>query len=134
MERYVQALDALGDDPETLLPVMQARDRVEAVRKTARPLSTAQARRLIALDERLRERGAHLWSKDLPVWRQTLCPPAAAWWWLLDQQVAEREKEQDLPWILLTGLLVLLTTTLTVEILKRLWDGAPDSVSIFGTL
>lgn len=134
LEEYAQALGALGDGPRGLLPVLQARDRVEATRKEAQPLPTDQARHLIALDERLRERGSRLRMKELPAWRRTLRPPSAAWWWFLDQAVEEREKKRDLPWALLTGLLVLLTTTLTTEVLKRFWAGAPDIVSVFGTL
>jgi tetratricopeptide (TPR) repeat protein len=72
--------------------------------------------------------------ESLPGWRQTFHPPDTHWWWFLDQKAEEREQRNDLPWVLLTGTLLLLTATLTAEILRRLWDGAPDFVSILGTL
>jgi tetratricopeptide (TPR) repeat protein len=141
LERYAQALDALedarsGTGTRELLTVLQARDRVEAAREVARPITADQARCLIDLDERLRKRGTHLRLEELPVWRQSLRPPEAAWWWSLDREVEEQEKKRDMPWtwVALTGLLVLLTLTLTAEVLKRLWSGAPDAFSVLGTL
>ena len=130
LENYQQVLEALGGDPKRLLPILLARDQVGAVRKQVSALSVEQTRRLIALDERLCRQVARMSLDNLSTWRQTLRPPESAWWWFLDRKAEER----DLPWVLLTGTLLLLTTTLTIEILKRLWDSAPDFVSIFGTL
>ena len=134
LEDYRQTLDALGDNSQTLLPVLLARDQAEAALGETKPLPVDSARQLVGLDGQLRQRVAEPALESLPDWRRTFHPPDTHWWWLLDQETEEREKKNDLPWVLLTGTLLLLTATLTAEILKRLWDGAPDFVSIFGTL
>lgn len=140
LEGYHQALDSLADDPQTLLPVLLARDQVEDVLGKARPLPVEGARQLLDLDGQLRHKVTAPTLKPtaavgaLSTWRQTFHPSNARWWWFLDQKTEEWEKEQDLVWVLLTGTLLLLTATLTVEILKRLWAGAPDLVSVFASL
>jgi tetratricopeptide (TPR) repeat protein len=134
LAQYAKALDALSKDPQVLLTTLQARDRVETTRKEEQPLPAEQAQRLLELDTRLRERATELALDALPDWRQTFAPPETAWWWRMDERVAKREQQNDLPWVLLTGTFTLLTAALTTEILTRLWDGAPDVVSVFGSL
>jgi tetratricopeptide (TPR) repeat protein len=134
LERYQQALDALTDDPQTLLPALLARDRVEAAQQKAQPPPGEQIQQIVILDGRLRQQAAKRSLADLPGWRQTLRPSNAAWWWFLDQEAEERDDKNDLPWVLVTGTLLTLIAPLAIEIVKRLWDGAPDSTSIFGTL
>jgi tetratricopeptide (TPR) repeat protein len=134
LEDYRQTLDALGDNSQTLLSVLLTRDRVKVALGQTRPLPVDSARQLVGLDGQLRQRVAEPALESLPGWRQTFHPPDTHWWWFLDQKAEEREQRNDLPWVLLTGTLLLLTATLTAEILRRLWDGAPDFVSIFGTL
>lgn len=134
LDDYHQALDALGDDPQTLLPVLLARDCVEAAWQQTQPPPAGQVQQFIALDKRLRKRTARFPLDDLPTWRQTISPPASAWWWFLDQQIAAWEKKKDLFWILLTGTLILITASLATDVLTRFWDGAPDTISVFGSL
>jgi tetratricopeptide (TPR) repeat protein len=134
MEKYAQALDTLNDDPQTLFPVLLARDQVEETLGKARPLPVESARQLVDLDGKLRQGVAEPALKTLSDWRQTLHPPNAHWWWFLDQKAEEREKKNDLPWVLLTGTLVLLTVTLATEMFKRLLVGAPDALSTAGAL
>lgn len=134
LKAYAEALEKLTADANTLLPVLFARDAVEVAYQKAKPLAPALAQRLITLDTQLRKTAGRYSLAMLPDWRQTLGPPASAWWWMLDQAIQEREQQNDLPWVLLTGTFVLLSASLTADVLKRLWDGAPDFVSIFGTL
>jgi Tfp pilus assembly protein PilF len=134
MGKYQQALDALSDDFPTLLPVLLARDSVEAVRQKALSPPVDHAQRLIALDRQLTKQVEHLALKDLAVWRQTFAPSQGHWWWFLDQGLAEREEEKDLIWVLLTGTLTMVTLALATDIVRRLWDGAPDTLSVLGTL
>jgi tetratricopeptide (TPR) repeat protein len=134
LQECQQALDALSDDPQTLLPVLLARDQVETALGQTQPLPLKDARHLVDLDDKLRRGVSPPAMKELPAWRQTFGAPDARWWWFLDQKAEAREKENDLPWVLLSGTFVLLTASLTAEILTRLWDGAPDLISIFGTL
>jgi tetratricopeptide (TPR) repeat protein len=134
LEEYRQALEALGTDPHTLLAILLSRDRAEATWQQTQPPPTDQAGQLLALDKRLRKQTADLSLDELPTWRQTLRPPDAHWWWFLDQRAKEREEEKDLPWVLLTGTFMMVTLSLATDIVKRLWDGAPDTLSVFGTL
>lgn len=135
LDAYAQALDGLRDgEAHGLLPVLLARDGVAAAQAGASPLAPPQARRLIELDARLRERAARMPLDALVDWRQTLAPPPSAWWWRLDEPAAAREQQRDLLWVILTGTFTLLTAALATEILTRLWDGAPDTLSVFGSL
>jgi len=134
LEDYQQALDALHDDHQTLLPALLARDQVEAAQQQVRSPSPGQVKLLIALDERLCKQVAALALDDMPVWRRTLRPPDTHWWWFLDQEAQKREEEKDLPWVLLTGTFMVFTLSLAIDIIKRLWDGAPDALSVLGTL
>lgn len=131
LEHYQQALDELKGGAGKLLPVLLARDQVESALAQTRAIAAGQVQQLVALDGQLRQQAQSL-PADLSKWRSVVHPPNTAWWWYLDQE--EREKENDLPWILLTGTLLTLTVPLTLEIVKRLWDGAPDRLSVFGTL
>lgn len=135
MDTYAQALDALRDgEDHALLHVLLARDGVNGARSDTAALSPSQAQRLLELDTRLRKLAPSSSVSDLPDWRQTFDPPDSAWWWRLDERVAIQEEQKDLPWVLLTGTFTLLTAALTTEILTRLWDGAPDTLSVFGSL
>jgi tetratricopeptide (TPR) repeat protein len=127
--RYEQAIiDAQRHGTPDLLPALLARDAVEAVRREHPPLTQDQAQHLVALDDQLQQlAGAHLRAK-LPAWRQSLQPPAEAWWWWLDQR-------DDLPWLVLaTVLVMLMTIPVAYDIIKRVWDGATATVSIYGSL
>lgn len=135
MDTYAQALDALRDgEAHALLSVLLARDAVGAARRETATLSTDQAKRLLELDTRLRKLATEISLSELSDWRQTFDPPGSAWWWRLDERVATQEEQKDLPWVLLTGTFTLLTAALTTEILPRLWDGAPDIISILGSI
>jgi len=130
LDAYRQALETLNGEPPTWLSVLLARDRVEAARQKSPESSPETVRQLLDLDAQLLQRVTDLPEDTLTSWRRTLRPPESHWWWY-----PEREREQsDLPWILLAGTLTTLTLPLAVEIIRRLWDGAPDTVSVLGTL
>lgn len=134
MEKYAQAMDTLNDDPQTLFPVLLARDQVEETLGKTRPLPVDSVRKLLDLDGQLRQSVTEPAMEALSDWRQTLHPPNVHWWWFFDQEAEKREEKSDLPWLLLTGTLLAVTAPLALEILKRLLVGAPDSFSIFGAL
>jgi tetratricopeptide (TPR) repeat protein len=141
LDEYRQALDMLNDDAQTLLAILLTRDRVAVALQETKSRSIEQVQHALELDLQLDQQTDHRDLSDLSAWRQTLQPPETAWWWFLDQrskaqkkEAETKEKENDLPWILLTGTFLLLTGTLAIEIIRRLWAGAPDTISIFGTL
>jgi tetratricopeptide (TPR) repeat protein len=134
LEQYQQALERLSDSPQALLPVLLTRDRVETALKEAKPPSVAQVRQLVSLDQRLRREAGRPALVHLSDWRRTLQPPGESWWWHLDEAAKKREAEKDLPWELVTGLFLVLTIPLATDIIRRLWDGSPDTVSVVGTL
>jgi tetratricopeptide (TPR) repeat protein len=135
LDIYSQALDDLHDDSlQALLPVLLARDAVFAAYSKTATLSSIQAKRLLDLDTRLREVAAHIRLTTLRDYRQSLAPPREAWWWHLDEEIPACEERDDLLLVLLTGTFTLLAAALTTEILSRLWDGAPDTFSVFGSL
>lgn len=131
---YTEALETVTPDPLTLLPVFLARDAVEAARQAANSLQVEHAQQLVMLDTRLQDQTARRPLDKLAAWRQTFAPPAAAWWWHLDTLHVSKTENRNLLWILLTGTFIVLTAAMTAQILPRLWDGAPDLVSVFGSL
>lgn len=140
VEQYQASLTQLTPEPQSLLAVLLARSEVEIARRQAAAPTAVQVQQLVALDAQLRQVSSDQ-LESLPAWRHTLSPPEAAWWWYLDkeaqarqQEIEQREQENDLIWILLTGTLLLFTSTLTLEIIKRLWADAPDMSAILGTL
>ena len=134
LTHYRQMLAALDAEPQTLLAVLLARDRVAVALPCSRALAAAQVKELVALDGQLRRCLETDLPQELSQWRTAMHPDAAAWWWVVDQKTAVQEKQNDLPWVLLTGILWMLTVPLALEIIKRLWDGAPDMLSVLGTL
>lgn len=138
LARYTHALARLQTDPDELLAVLLARDDVAAALADGAPLSVVQARQIAALDEELRQCD---YPPDLAAWRASFAPPDTAWWWYLDAEARaqadaqeEQERRSDLPWMILASVLVTLTIPLALDIIRRLWDGAPDTVSLAGTL
>lgn len=134
IKQYEKALDDFKKNGHSLLDVLIARDQIQSVLRLNKPYGPDQLQRLIKLDGRLREQIADKPLQDLANLRQTLCPSDKAWWWFLDQKAEKLEKGKELPWVLLAGTFLLFTVTLSTEIVRRFWDGAPDLYSIFGTL
>ncbi len=136
IEHYEEALQQLTLQPDSFLTVLLARDSVAqgAIR------NGAQVQQVTTLDTQFQQAGA-AYLKHLPNWRRAVGPPSAAWWWYLDEAADNqrkkeetREQEKDVPWVIVTGVLMLLTTTLAVDLIRRLWTEAPDTLAIFGTL
>lgn len=100
------------------------------------PAPDDPSNQLVALDERLRTLAFHQFKAlaSLPDWRASLNIPSAAWWWLLDQQFEATEHDGDFLWYLGAGLCTMVSLTVSIEIIKRLWSQAPDVIAIFGTL
>lgn len=92
--------------------------------------------RLVSLDGRLRTLAFRRFRAlaELPNWRRSFSPPATAWWWHLDQQLETTEHERDFIWYFGAGLCTMISLTVSLEIIKRLWSHAPDVIAIFGTL
>jgi tetratricopeptide (TPR) repeat protein len=92
--------------------------------------------RLVELDHRLRQQAfrredalAHL-----VAWRNSLGPPEEAWWWRLDQEFKANEQANNLPWYVVAAILMTISLSLSIEIIRRFWSGTPDVIAIFGTV
>jgi tetratricopeptide (TPR) repeat protein len=92
--------------------------------------------RVVALDGHLRRLAFRQFKAlgDLAAWRKSFSPPVTAWWWQLDQQFEAQEQEHDLPWQLGAALCTVISLTVSVEIIRRLWTAAPDAIAVFGTI
>ncbi|MDM8527826.1 tetratricopeptide repeat protein [Anaerolineales bacterium HSG24] len=134
---YEQALTQFKTDstPTTLLTLLLARD---ALANLETSLQVTELENLSQLDNQFRTATRALPENlltDYATWRtnHTQAHPEA-WWWQLDAQYQQQQVEQDTFFIVITGVFVLITIPFAVEIIKRLWDGAPDIYSIGGTL
>jgi len=134
LDAYRQALETLNDEPQTWLSVLLARDWVEAARRQSLESSPETVQQLLALDAQLLQQATDLPEDTLSSWRRTLRPPESHWWWYPEREIQAERERRDLPWVLLAGTLTTLTFPLAVDIVRRLWDGAPDTVSVLGTL
>jgi tetratricopeptide (TPR) repeat protein len=133
LEQYEETLGMSSDDTHMLQSLL-ARDAVAATLQQIKEPSPAQIQQLAELDICLRLKVAGFRADSVDNWRQTLGRPDTAWWWFPSKLAEEREKHHDLPWMLLAGSFMTLTAALTLDIIKRLWDGAPDTISTIGTL
>jgi tetratricopeptide (TPR) repeat protein len=134
LARYEQSLRDLDDDAEKQLAVLLARDLVDNAIRQAQPVSVSAIQNLGDLDDQLKSKIITFPAESLTTWRDITQPSERAWWWWGDKKSAERVEKNNLPWEILTGTFLVLTTPLLLDILKRLWDGAPDIVSVYGTL
>jgi tetratricopeptide (TPR) repeat protein len=69
---------------------------------------------------------------DLESWRKSISPPESAWWWFLDQSFDI--KQGNVIRNILTGTLMLFVLSLTVEVIRRLWENSSDTLSVVVTL
>ncbi len=127
---YRQALAAVGQEAQTWLDLLLARDRVEAVLQSGDPPQAEEVQSLAELDRALSRRRDFPAVDILQSWRRARRPPESHWWWYPEQA----QEQNDLFWRLAAGGLTALTLPLAVEIIRRLWDGAPDAVSFWGAL
>jgi tetratricopeptide (TPR) repeat protein len=133
LARYEHALERLGTDQDELLAVLLARDAVAVALASGEALSVEQAQQLAKLDKTLHQQSSKHALTDLPGWRDSFMSPDASWWWYLDKPAGPSARS-DLPWIIVASVLVTLTIPLALEIIKRLWESAPDTISLVGTL
>jgi tetratricopeptide (TPR) repeat protein len=131
LDNYASAILQLARDPDTLLQALLERDALTAAQQNSQ-FSQAQARRLVQLDAVLQRLAST--RQDLAQWRESIAPLATAWWWRLDERAAAATTSRSLLWGIVAGTLVALTLPQALEIIRRLWDGAPDAVSVLGTL
>ena len=138
---YKQMLEGISGKSEKLLSLLIARDEVARALQDHLP-NPNQIEKLSELDSLLRANFSRLslentkgFSMDnLSRWRQTIGASEERWWWYLDGKDREARDLNDLFWDVIAGTLFLLTTVLAADIIRRFWDGAPDSISIFGSL
>jgi tetratricopeptide (TPR) repeat protein len=124
----------LKQNSPNMLQMLLARDAVATLLQQIKEPAPIQIQKLAELDICLRRQVTESSADTIDDWRQALGRPDTAWWWFPDKQAEQREKRHDLPWILLAGSFMTLTAALTLDIIKRLWDGTPDTISVIGTL
>ena len=134
LARYEQNLQVLDDDIEKQLAVLLARDLVDSAIRQAQPISTSAIQNIGQLDIQLKSKFFIFPVEKMTLWRDIIHPTESAWWWWGDKKPTEQVEKINLPWEILTGTFLVLTTPLLLDILNRLWNGAPDVVSVFGTL
>lgn len=135
-EVYGKKLELLENSSEGLLAVLLIRDQLQnAMSSKAVSYPDDALQRLVKLDQRLSS--IILKAKNiqwLPEYRKTFSPAEEHWWWYIDQEALAQEERKDLRWNLGALLMVTVSSALTMEIIKRLWVGTPDTISFFGTV
>jgi tetratricopeptide (TPR) repeat protein len=132
--RYEQSLQFLSEDHKTQLEVLLSRDQVDKVFSHSQSISVEIIQQAENLDVQFKSKKVLFSPEQLTIWRETVHPNESAWWWWVDKQSAELVQHNNLPWDIATGTIFVLTVPLLLDIIRRLWSGAPDVVSVLGTL
>lgn len=134
-EEYSNKLELLENSSEGLLAVLLIRDQLQDAISFKDELYPDDAlKRLVKLDQRLNT--VLLKAKNiqrLPEYRKTFSPVEDHWWWYIDQEASTQEKKKYLLWNVGTVLLVIVSSALTMEMVKRLFVGTPDTISFFSS-
>lgn len=132
--KYAQSLNALDGKDENWLAILLARDQLDRALENTRSIPLSAIKEISERDLQLRTKLNTIPHEQVAIWREVVHPPETAWWWWEDKKSAARDQRKNLLWDILTGTVLLLCTALIVEIIKRLWGGAPDTISVLGTL
>jgi len=132
-KRYAQTLNALDGKPENWLAILLARDQIDRALENTRSVPLSAIQEISKLDLELRTKLNVIPYEQVAIWREVVHPPEAAWWWWEDKESTARYQRENLRWEILTGTFLLLSTALIVEIIRRLWSGTPDTISVLGT-
>jgi len=133
IEQFEQHLVALKDDPGHLLLTLLYRDKINAELKNfpvSKPIHLTQ---LLKLDKQFQLLLGEHPLDEMGEWRKSIDPETATWWWNYDKE-PDFGKGKNLLWLLLASVLFIVTTALAYEIIKRFWEGAPDSISVVVSL
>lgn len=132
LEKYALGIDELANNnASSILSVLLIRDEIETTLQDNKHLGLKETQKLTELDKVLEDQLGLLHLDEFAEWRHTIQPSKNNWWWWVD---IKKEEEKNFLWELLTSLVMLFSTTVSVQIIRKLWDGSPDNVSIFGTL
>lgn len=134
MSRYEDGVSGFSDgaDAAVLLSVLVQRDQVAtALEKEA--ATSAIVQRLADLDHRLCQAALEVPDADWDAWRRSLNWPSERWWWRLDKAKKEKAGKGDLGWVTLASVIMVVTLGLAVEIIRRVWGGGPDFLSVFSS-
>lgn len=137
LNSYQHNLNQLASTPsvQTLLTTLLARDEVQDSLQQNGRLSVEQVTQLTTLDQQLQQQPlSEPLLADFPTWRQIQPTNTLGWWWHLDEQQTEAAATDDAPFLLIGGIILTCTLPFVVEIWHRLWNDAPDLLSIYGTL
>ncbi len=137
---YKGALKSIQDvhslpNPKDVFGILVARDKIHVqVTDKTKGISKALLE-LIELDDELKKQtGRITQAVNLANWRVSIAPPETSWWWYLDEHLLKQKKREDTLRGILVGTLLALALPLALEIIQRFWKGAPDIISIWGTL
>jgi tetratricopeptide (TPR) repeat protein len=140
LDNFRSSLEALQSaqplpTAKDVLTALIARDKAQTLIADSTQDAPEALFRLIELDATLKKQAPRIAQTiKLADWRASLLPPETAWWWFLDEQETERNKHNETLQYIIAGTLLVLAIPLALEIIQRLWQGAPDRISIWGTL
>ena len=136
LDKYESALEALADDQQQpikdkVLAVLKVRDNIQKLAVDRYEDDPDAMFKLMEMDRILKTKALEITRKvNLADWRDSYSPSDKSWWWFLDDQ----EVRGDPLLRFLSVALLVLIIPLAWEIIKRFWSGAPDTISILGTI
>ncbi len=133
ISKYEQALNSLlTNNQASLLSILLIRDHIKIKLEKSDEIQEIESKKLIALDEVLRNYGRKHNIKEMYQWRSSFQKPKEDWWWFLDQPV-DFPDNNPIPEII-SATFVIIAGILFADIIKRLWDTTSDQYSILWTI
>jgi tetratricopeptide (TPR) repeat protein len=133
LDQYQKDLDSFDDSPSSLLSILVARDKIHATIEKSPIEKIDHVEKLINSDKQLKELLMNNSIENLSDWRNSLKEVSNAWWWNFEKEDFFWNGKNSI-WFLITSTLFLLTSTLSVEIIRRFWEKSPDGVSVFASI
>ncbi len=128
-EKALKTLKENPGNPSFLLAAILRRDQV-ARQVEIHPLTNELLHRLEQADQFFKSFAWRHTALPWQTWRQSFLPPPSHWWWFLDQEQESIEEKKRFPLIILSGLLMTFTLSLTIDIIQRMWSSGPDLLAV----
>jgi tetratricopeptide (TPR) repeat protein len=135
----IAALEIPGGtaDSSAVLNVLVARDSVSAALKSGK-CAVSDCEKVRRADARLRKLCPDIADaiapNEIELWRSTFLPGPEQWWWRPERVLADADEKRRPWWPVVTGVLLIVSASLTAEIARRFLANGPDFYGSLSTI
>jgi tetratricopeptide (TPR) repeat protein len=137
---YLRMTDQLENNPADLATAFLLRARLESEANSRPGISRFTLQRLINADQKLVCHASQYTPHQIAALRKMLHPEVPSIWWQIEfprpvlNQPDKHAPGREILWPALTAALMTISALLLLEIIQRLWLGAPNTGSVLGSL